>query len=782
VIPLLSGLEVLDLSSGIPGAYATKLFADLGAHITKLEHREDVGHPRRGTALHRHLTAGKEVLSDVSDGGLAELIARSDMVVESGTVSSIEPDDLLRRHPHLVLLSLTPYGRTGPWRDHPATEFTVQAAAGCTARRGSPQQSPMQIGGGLLEWATGTFGAVGAMAALHDVRRSGQGSHVDASMLLAAAYATSGQLDVAHLLAGRPTITDVARSVQMPSIEPAADGWVGFVLHTRQQFTDFALMIGQPEMADSDEWASARYRELHADEWSARVHAWTTAHTTAEIIELATLMRIPVAPVNDARGVVASDQVVARGLLTKAAVTEPLRPAVPFVFDGARVPLSAWGTSTEGQIASTRQPPQQLTAPCDVIQPSLPPPGRPLEGLRILDATAFWAGPCASQVLAYLGAEVIHLESVRRPDGGRYLLLGAPAVGDFWERGPLWLSNNVDKASLTLSLDTAAGVALFRRLVTRCDVVMENFSPRVFDTFGISADLVREANPEALFVRMPAFGLDGPWRDRVGFAATMEQVAGLAWLTGDPSGPPVVPRGICDPVAGHHAVFAILAALWARSEGPKIHMAEVAMLDSALNIAAESLLAFTAEGTIQIRSGNRSARHAPQGLYACAGVERWLALSVVTDEHWRSFTRVLGDPDLMHDEGLKTVDGRLRNEDRIDEQLVTLLRARDLDEIVGRLLKEDVPAACVVDPRTLVDHPQLRELGFYEAVTHPVVGELAMPTMPFASSVVRRWSRGAAPLLGQHNERLLKGLLGVTDDEYAALVETSVVGNRPLNA
>ena len=185
----------------------------------------------------------------------------------------------------------------------------------------------------------------------------------------------------------------------------------------------------------------------------------------------------------------------------------------------------------------------------------------PLAGVRIVDFTAFWAGPAATHSLAAFGADVIKIESIQRPDGIRYSGGMRKDVDDWWEYGWVFHAMNTNKRSVTLDLQSAEGLRLIRQLVGEADAVIENFSPRVMEQFGLGAEALLELNPRLVVGRMPAFGLTGPWRDRVGFAPTMEQIAGLAWVTGLSDGPPIAPRGACDPLAGAHAAFALLAAL-----------------------------------------------------------------------------------------------------------------------------------------------------------------------------------------------------------------------------
>src|SRR5262249_34114585 len=269
------------------------------------------------------------------------------------------------------------------------------------------------------------------------------------------------------------------------------------------------------------------------------------------------------------------------------------------------------------------------------------------------------------------GADVIHVESIRRPDGVR--MTGAMVAGPdsaWWEYSNLFLSQNTNKRGITLDLRDPRGVALCERLVARSEAVAENYSPRVLEQFGLGWETIRGVNPRTTLMRMPAFGLVGPWRDHVGFAQTMEQLTGLAWITGHPADQPRIPRGPCDPLAGMHAAFALLIALAERDVTGRGAHVEVPMVEVALNVAAESLIEFSAYGRLLERQGNRSPSAAPQGLYRCrdgrTGYESWLALSGGTDAQGAAPVGGLRRPAWGGGPGVAARAGRRRGHDRDD--------------------------------------------------------------------------------------------------------------------
>ncbi|MBM4385245.1 MAG: CoA transferase [Deltaproteobacteria bacterium] len=292
----LRGVRVVDFTTGIAGPYCTKLFADAGAEVVLVEPR---GAASERTPLFRFLHASKRAVTGAPGGAhVADLVASADLVVEDFAASApLDRAALLARHPSLVLCSISPYGLTGPYASRPATEFTIQAECGSIAVRGRPGLEPYQAGGRVTYWFGGVMAAVAAAGAVHRARTTGHGEHVDVSLQEAMALATTTYADLSSWLMGRAKPPFAGHSIETPSIEPTADGFVGFNTNTAQQFSDILLMIERPDLRESHEFDTVVQRLTRLAEWEAIVHAFTRRHTTAEIIEQAALLRIPVSPV-----------------------------------------------------------------------------------------------------------------------------------------------------------------------------------------------------------------------------------------------------------------------------------------------------------------------------------------------------------------------------------------------------------------------------------------------------------------------------------------------------
>jgi crotonobetainyl-CoA:carnitine CoA-transferase CaiB-like acyl-CoA transferase len=760
----LDDLVVVDLSCGIAGGYATKLLADGGAEVIKVD-------PPGGDPLRTWSASGASIAPG-TDGPLFNFLHAStqrvdaehdlaslhDLLASAGAViwsrgCALAPKDILRAHPHLTVTAITPFGLEGPWSDKPATEFTLQAWSGgiIGLARGAPDRPPVHVGGQIGEWLAGAFAAIGTLASRR--RAEPGGELVDVSMLEALAMCLTYYPVTFNDQLGRPMRR--RRFVPTPGVGAARDGLVGLGCGTGQQWLDVCAMVGHPEWMDDPKLF------LDRTALAPTIDAWIAERTVDEVRELATALRIPNAPIVNGANATELDHFGARGTF----VQNPR--------DGATNP----------------GPPFRITPVAAPANPRITPPRAadlPFSGLRVLDMTAYWAGPFVGHLLALLGAEVIHLESPKRPDGVR-LVGGVPQTEEqYWERGPIFSALNTNKKSLTVDLDDPRGVDLLRRFVATCDAVVENFTPRVLDQLGLDYDTLRSHRPDLVMVRMPGFGLDGPWRDLSAFAFVIEDASGLTWLTGHPDLPPIEPYCVGDPNAGLHALFGLQLALAHRDATAEGSLVEAAMVDAALNVTAEQVIEHSAHGALLTRAGNRGPCAAPQNLYEAAGDDerrrddRWVAIAVATDDQWASLRGALGDPDWAADPALATAAGRVQAHDHIDAHLQDWCRARPADEIVDRLWEAGVPVGKVAQPHCQPELPQLEHRAFFEELDHPVIGRSRYSTLPMRFSCgPERLHQRHAPLLGEHNAELL-GEIGLAPADIAALEAEGIIGDRIL--
>ncbi|HSZ38290.1 MAG TPA: CoA transferase [Acidimicrobiales bacterium] len=795
--PPLSGLRVIDLSTWIAGAYCTKLLADGGAEVIKVEAPE--GDPLRrwsasgaaispgdDGALFNFVHASKEsVVVDPGDddqlASLQALLASADAVVWTrgspiAEHPSLLPEQIRRDHAHLIVTTITPFGLEGPWRHREATEFTLQAWSGGTVglARGRPDREPVYVGGQIGEWLAGLFAAIGTLAA--GWRGDPRGDLVDVSMLEALASCLTYYPVTFNDQMGRPMRKK--RFVPTPGVGAARDGLVGLGVGTGQQWLDFCALVEHPE------WTEDPKFYLDRTSLEPAINEWIGRHTVEEVLDLTSTFRIPNAPIVNGANAATFEHFRSRGTFDANPKDGAVNPGPPYRLGAACLrpaqPAPGLGEHTI-EVALQRRnrtpptPPTLATAPAS-------PAALPFEGLRVLDMTAFWAGPLAGHVLALLGAEVVHLESANRPDGVR-LVGGVPQSEErYWERGPIFAALNTNKKSLTLDLRNPRGNQILRDFVKTCDVVIENYTPRVLDQLGVDYETLRRERPDLVMVRMPGFGLDGPWRDQAAFAFVIEDASGLTWLTGHPDLLPFEPYTVGDPNAGLHALFGLLLALQHRRRTGEGGLVEASMVDAALNIAAEQVIEHSAYGALLTRLGNRGPTAAPQNLYRVAKADEnarddsWVAIAVATDDHWRSLRAALGEPDWAAGAELESTAGRRRAEDEIDARLGEWCRDKKAEEVVRRLSDAGVPVAAVTQPHHQPDLPPFQSRHFFEEVKHPVIGNSRYSTLPIRfERGPERWHTRHAPLLGEHNRELL-GQLGLTSDDLDALEAEGVIG------
>lgn len=780
----LHGLRVVEISDRIAGGYCGKLLADAGAWVRKIE-------PPQGDRLRcysacclpvaegdaplfSYLNAGKQSMTFAPDSERwrAELSAADVVVVTADRARAaelgIDPRRLLADSPRAVVVTISDFGWRGPFAGRAASELTLQAWAGSPGFRGDPAGPPISIGGDLGEYMGGVYAAFGALAVCRRVERGGPGEHLDLSMLEAMTAMQSSEWLHSQLLQRPP----IRRTLEVPSIEPAKDGYVGITMVTGQQWLDFVAMVGCPELEEIEQLRFQIGRWEYRHFIREQIGPWLAERTVAEVVELGQLFRLPIAALGNGSTIRDTEYVRERGAFASnpAGFHQPRPPWLMSVCAPAPPRATAAPGADNGE---EPWPPRETTTGTASHE-------LPLEGVRIIDLTAFWAGPAATHLLAAFGADVVKVESIQRPDGIRYSGGMRTDVDDWWEYGWVFHAMNTNKRSVTLDLGSDEGRRAFLALAAQADIVIENFSPRVMDQFGLAAEVLLQANPRLVVARMPAFGLDGPWRDRVGFAPTMEQIAGLAWVTGLPETPPVTPRGACDPLAGVHAAFAVAAALSFAERTGTGQLLELPMLEAVLNATAIQAIEHEVFGVTLGRRGNRGHGGSIQNIYRCAGPDDdWIAVTVRDDRQWHALVNLMGDPDWC-DEALSAVAGRRQAGDDIDRRLAAWFAGQKRDTAVERLAGAGIPAAPVVSPSSVTDNPQLLARGFFETLEHASTGAARYPCPPFALLAGQdRWLRRPPPRLGEHNAEVLRERCGLTDEQLATLERNGVIGTRP---
>jgi len=407
-------------------------------------------------------------------------------------------------------------------------------------------------------------------------------------------------------------------------------------------------------------------------------------------------------------------------------------------------------------------------------------PRRPLEGVRIADLSAVWAGPYATRLLADMGAEVIKIESPNNPDLLRALSLLPPETEHVWNKSAYFNHNNRNKLGCALDLSKPRGKALFLELVARCDVVIENYRAEVLHNLGLGYDVLRAARRDIILVSMPGHGKDGPERDYVAYGTNVEQLAGLASLSGYKDGAPQK-TGISfgDPVAGTAAAGAVLLALLARKRTGRGQYIELAQRETLTALIGEYVVGYSITGENPPRIGNRHPAWAPHGCFRAKGDDQWVTLACRNDADFVALSRVMRRPELADDPRFASADARYRCQEELDAVIAAWTSAHDRLEVFNWLTSAGVPAAPVFGYHDLYDNPHLRERGFFEQVTHPEAGtwDMERPVYRFArrpTSVERN-----GPCFGEHNAYVFGELLGLSESEIADLEKEGITARIP---
>ena len=410
----------------------------------------------------------------------------------------------------------------------------------------------------------------------------------------------------------------------------------------------------------------------------------------------------------------------------------------------------------------------------------------PLEGVRIIEMGQLIAIPFAMKMLADMGAQVIRLESVARLESYRSDSVYQNDIsGEFWNKGANFYEQNRNKLGVTLDLSKPEGLQVLRNLVSIADVFSENFTPRVIKNFGLEYEDLRKIKPDIIMVSSTGYGFYGPWSNFGATGPATEGAAGLAYQTGYLGGGPVMAEiPYTDYTSGEHTVFAVMAALMHRLRTGQGQFVDISQTQATSSTIPEVLMDFSANGRSGHRIGNQDIVMSPHGCYLCRGDDRWITIAVATDEEWQAVCRVLGQNEWAADPRFEDSLSRWKNRDELDALIGTVTSTWDAHELMHALQKDGVAAGAVLDSKDLLFDPHLGQRNFYEVVTHHE--STGIPPLPYAG---RPWKLSKtpavnsqpAPLMGEHNNLVLSGLLGKTAEEMAELEEAGIIGYGPTN-
>ena len=389
-----------------------------------------------------------------------------------------------------------------------------------------------------------------------------------------------------------------------------------------------------------------------------------------------------------------------------------------------------------------------------------------LKGVRILDFSRILAGPYATRMLADFGAEVIKVQSQKTANGAE---LNTGRYFSTWNR---------NKRSITLDLSFPEARALALRLVTICDVVVENFSPRVMTNWGLNYNELKQTKPELIMLSMSGMGQTGPWQNYTAFGSTVQALGGLTCLTAYNRDNPIGSGyAHADTIAGLYGAFVILAALDYRDRTGLGRYIDLSEYEAVCTLVGTSLLDVSANNPEPGPGGNKPAyaAAAPHGCYKCLGEDNWCVVAVFSEAEWQALAQVLGNPDWAQKNSFATMENRLAHVEELDRNLNQWTSKHNAQEVVALLQAAGVPAGVVQSAEDLANDTHLQERDWFVRLQHPVLGETVADGSPIRLSPGATSDWKSSPLLGEANRYVYLDLLGLTEQEFAAYVEEGII-------
>ena len=799
----LAGRRILELANH-KTAYCGKLFADLGADVLLIEppggdsmrarapFLEGRPGPNRGLWFLYTNTNKRGVTIDLDTSAGRErflaLVATADAVVEGETPGRLEAlglgwKDLEARRPDLVLTSISGFGQTGPQRQWRSSDLVATARGGAAVVTGYPEDPPVRLAGSHAHVMTATNAAGATLIALRHADRTGQGQHVDISALETVA-AVSHITGVGKWLDDGmiPKRAGTGLFASVPSgAYPCRDGLIYLMVNRPSHWKGVAQWVfeetGQ-EAILNPLWegpSAARIEDRELIDMFVR--ELTEKHTVDEMYHQGQARHLAFTPMRRASEVVADPQLEARKWFVDLAHADGGRLQFPGAAyrhekSPARIRRSAPHIGEhDAEIDTERAESRRRSNQGSRAAASAGSPDA-LAGLRVVEFSMGMAGPWIGRAMAWCGAEVIKVESKSHPDVTRqYVPPWAPHLGVQSRLSPWFTDWNAGKRFVALDLTKPEAVDVALRLISKADVVVENFTPGVLEKLGLGWDALRRAKPDLVRFSTSGFGDDGPARKYVTWGPNIEAVSGLATLSGYAHRPCAMTHfAYPDSVSAMHGLFAVMAALEYRDrtgEGQRVNLSQ---LEAMLSVFGDVVLRAVTTGENPERVGNRSPYGAPHGCFPCAGDDRWCAITVFDDEDWKRLGEAAGWPDWARDARFVTQVGRLEHIDEVEEAVSSWTRALDPFDVQAKLQAAGVAAGVA---QTTEDQyrrdDQLRARGFFEEIPHRLRGTVVANGIPLGLTATPGRTRHAGSAVGEDNDYVFGEIVGLAATELAAL-------------
>jgi crotonobetainyl-CoA:carnitine CoA-transferase CaiB-like acyl-CoA transferase len=796
-----NAIRVVECGEGVSAAFGTKLLADLGAEVIKIESPEGDLTRRRGpfpqnqadqekSGLFIYLNTNKRgVVADLrTDEGrkaLHTLLKDADVLIHNAAPVQraqygLDSKELSIAYPRLVATSISTFGDYGPHANYKAYEMNAAHASGWAflspGASPYPDLPPLKCFGSQLDFQGGAHAAIASLGAYIFRLQSGKGQAVDVSEQECVA-AMLEQNFVHYTYAGQQASRLGNRLIGPWFIADCADGKIFVFTVEEDQWKRLVEFMGNPEWASDELFSDRLSRGRNNDALKALMAEWLSEWKVLDLYKEAQRRRIPFATINTMQQLYESEHLRERQFFVQheqPGVGTLLIPGMPSRYGknhwSIRRPAPRLGEhSTEiargdtWSRATVDKPTQSSTF--------LPKAGKqPLSGIRVLDFTWVWAGPYCTLQLAHMGAEVIRVETTKR-------LCPSRLVGPFPDgksginRAGYFNQYNQGKRSIALDLSRPEAIEIARELVKHVDVVTDNFAAGVIERLGLGYDKLRAIKPDIIQISMSAFGQTGAFKGFIGYGPPAAALSGLFFGTGYADGDPCeIGISYPDPNAGVFGAFAVMAALTHRAKTGEGQFIDQSQWETVLVEMAEGLLEYSMSGKEPAGKGNHNSAMAPHDCYKAAGdSEQWVSIAVGTEAEWRSLCQAIGLPSLANDPRFASADMRKRNEVQLDEIITKWTSQRDRWEITKLLQGAGVAAFPSMSNKDLTYDAHLKERGYFVQLEHPEVGRRIHAGIPWKMSASPCSVSKVAPLLGEDTEAVLTSLLKLSDEQIEEL-------------
>ena len=797
----MTALRVLELGSGVSAAYAAKLLGDHGADVVKVEEAEGDWTRRRGPYPNGAAEAGRADQSgtflalnvnkrgvcidlDAAAGRrrLASFLAWADVVVHNyapGRAAELGLDAAaLVPRPDLVVLSITPFGASGPYRGYKGTELIVANAGGwaglCPGTHTEAEFPPLKVFGHQCAMMAGTAGAMAALAMAREAARSGVGDHIDLSEQEYTAGVLEAGIPVQTYLGAQLKRTHPRGLIPWGTFQ-AKDAPIFLVCVEQDQWQRLVDFMGQPDWATLEVFATTAGRSENQDLIHSFLQKFIAEWNAVDLYHAAQKHRVCCAPIMSYAQLAASEHLRARRFFA----------TVDYPDIGSVEHLATPVLGNAGRPAIRRRAPRlgEHDDVCPTPRPATPHgekrPGLPLAGIRVVDLTWVWAGTFGAMNLAHLGADVIRFESAERPDLYRRARISPPETGADLDSSGMFNQWNQGKKSIGVDLSHPQGIELVKRFVAISDVVMQNFATGVMERLGLAYEVLRQVNPRIILASISGYGQSGPYRHYMGYGPATSPLTGISSVTGYVGGSAEeVGVSMPDPNAGITAAYAVVSALARRdASGVGDHL-DISLVEASAAFGLEAWMQHALNGTQPARAGNRDPFMSPHGCFPCQGEDEWVAIACANDDEWRRLAGLI-DASLLDDARFATCEARKTNEDALESIVSVWTRRRDRWRVTAQLQGVGIAAFPSFTCRDIVEDPHLNARGYIERLAHPKVGARAHTGIPWRLLRRPNGVRNPAPCLGADTHELLRDVLGMSESEIADLGASGVVSGHP---